>query len=75
MDILCGSILMVFILYLCHFIFPFPVGGRIFNLFVILFYSFLGAFVYFYYMYKNGVTRRVFGNHFMKSVMRIFVKK
>ena len=74
-DILCGSILMVFILYLCHFIFPFPVGGRIFYLFVILFYSFLGAFVYFYYMYKNGVTRRVFGNHFMKSVMRIFVKK
>lgn len=69
-DILCGSMLMIIILYLVKFIVPIYSNVRIVNLGIILIYSVIGALVYFVYTYKSKTFKNIFGNKINK-----FLKK
>ena len=74
-DILCGALLMIFVLVLFKFIIPVYSGTRIINLIIIIFYSLVGAGVYFFYAYKSGLTKTIFGGNFFKSVFKILLRK
>jgi stage V sporulation protein B len=74
-DILCGSLLMIFVLVLCCFIVPIESNTRMVNLVIILFYACVGAGVYFLYAYKSKLMNNVFGGSFFKSVSRILMRK
>lgn len=60
-DILCGSVLMTFVLFLLKFIIPISSSVRILNLLIILLYIFVGSIVYLLFMYKTGTIRHIFG--------------
>lgn len=60
-DILCGSVLMTFVLFLLKFIIPISSGVRILNLLIIFIYIFVGSIVYLLFMYKTGTIRHIFG--------------
>ena len=74
-DILCGAFLMIFVLLLVRFVVPIDSTSRVINVFVILFYSLLGAFLYFYYAYRSKLTKNIFGGNFLKSISKIFLRK
>ena len=65
-DIMCGSILMIIILFIIRFITPANSGGRIVNIFIILFYTIIGCLVYLIYTYKTKTIKSVFGNELNK---------
>ena len=60
-DIMCGSILMIFILFIFKFIVPIAFDVRIYNLFSILLYAVIGMIVYFVYCNFTGLTNKIFG--------------
>lgn len=60
-DILCGSVLMTFVLFLLKFIIPVCSDIRIVNLLIILLYVVVGSIVYLLFMYKTGAIRHIFG--------------
>lgn len=60
-DILCGSVLMTFVLFLLKFIIPVYSDIRIVNLLIILLYVVVGSIVYLLFMYKTGTIRHIFG--------------
>lgn len=60
-DILCGSVLMTFVLFLLKFIIPVYSDIRIVNLLIILLYVVVGSIVYLLFMYKTGAIRHIFG--------------
>lgn len=66
MDILCGSVLMVFVLFIMKLFVPIYSSSRILNVFIILIYCIIGAVVYLFFTYKNGTVKNVFGNKFNK---------
>ena len=61
-DILSGSILMVIILFVIKFILPINNGGRVINIFIILFYSFIGFLIYLLYTSKTKTIKSIFGH-------------
>lgn len=66
MDILCGCMLMVVVLFLVKFIIPLVGASRISNLFIILVYAVIGAFVYIVFMIKMGTINNIFGDKLNK---------
>ena len=66
MDILCGCMLMVVVLFLIKFIIPIVSSIRIVNLFIILGYSIIGLIVYFIFVYRVGAVKSVFGDKLSK---------
>ncbi len=74
-DILCGSFLMILVLNLLKIIIPIVSMNRFINIILILIYALFGALVYFYYAYRTGLTKKIFGDRFFKSIMNIFMKK
>ena len=74
-DILCGSILMIFVLFLVKLIVPIYSDNRIFNIFIILLYSFIGMVTYFIYVYKSRLIDKLFGNMVSKKIKRLLFKK
>ncbi|MBQ6840507.1 MAG: polysaccharide biosynthesis protein [Bacilli bacterium] len=66
MDILCGCMLMVVILFLMKFIIPIVSSTRIINLFIILGYSVVGLIVYLLFTLKLGTIKNVFGDKLNK---------
>lgn len=74
-DILCGSFLMLFALGIVHFLIPFSSTSRMVCFFLVLFYTVLGAFVYFVYAYRAKLTKTIFGDRFFKSFSKIFFHK
>ena len=71
MDILCGSVLMILVLFVIKFFIPIYSNSRIFNLFIILIYSLVGSLVYLLFAYKIGILKNVFGN----KINKLFNKK
>ena len=74
-DILCGSFLMILVLFIIHFMVPVYSSVRIMNLFIIMFYACIGAIVYFVYAKVSKLTYSIFGDRFLKSIMKIFIRK
>lgn len=66
-EIMCASLLMIVILYLLKFIVPLYSTNRIFNIFIILFYSLIGIIVYFIYSLKTKTIKNIFGNKLFKK--------
>ncbi len=69
-DILCGSILMIVVLFLLKFVIPIYSATRIYNIFIILIYTVVGAFVYFLFTYRMKTIQHIFGdklNRFVKK--------
>lgn len=69
-DILCGSMLMMLVLFLIKFVVPNSSSVRILNLFIILFYAVIGALVYFVFTYKTKTIQVVFGNSIDKYIKK-----
>ena len=66
MDIICGSILVIGIFLLLHFVIP-ASSTRIINLFIVFIYIIIGIFVYFIYAYYSKLMERIFGNNILKK--------
>lgn len=62
-DILCGCMLMVVVLFLMKFIIPVVSEVRIINLFILLIYLVIGAFIYLVFVGKMGAIKNIFGNN------------
>ena len=75
-DIICGSLLMLIVLFIVKFFVPICSDTRIFNIFIILIYSFIGACVYFVYSRYIGLDKVVFDNgSIFKNIKKIFIRK
>ena len=70
-DILCGSILMIIILFLIRFISPTNNGGRVINIFIILFYAIIGCGIYLVYTSKTKTFKSIFGNDIKGFINKI----
>ena len=68
-DIICGSLLMLMVLFLVRLILP-SVEGRMMSLFYICIYVILGGALYFVYMWNTKSMKRIFGERLSK-----FLKK
>jgi len=68
-DIICGSLLMLIVLFLVRLILP-SVEGRMMSLFYICIYVVLGGALYFVYMWNTKSMKRIFGERLSK-----FLKK
>lgn len=74
-DILVGSFLMILLLIAIHYIIPVWSTRRLMNLIIIIFYGVVGALFYFFYANKARLTKDIFGGNFIKSILRVFIKK
>lgn len=62
LDILCGCMLMVVVLFLMKFIIPIVSTNRITNLFIIIGYALIGVLTYLMFMIKVGAINNIFGD-------------
>lgn len=65
-DIFCGSLLMIFVLFLLRYLIQFNTSSLILLLLIILLYGIVGVIVYFVYTYKSHTIQDIFGNDFKK---------
>ena len=73
-DILCGSIFMIFGLCILKLIIPISSSIRIYNLFIIIFYGSFGAFLYFLYGKYTNLISSIFGNKVYQVIKKSFVR-
>ena len=66
-DILCGSVLMVFVLFILKFVIPISSEVRIVNLFIIIIYAVVGSIVYLLFTFKMGTIKHIFGDKIRRS--------
>lgn len=66
-DILCASVVMIFVLFLVHFIIP-DTSNRVLSFLYIILYSSIGCVIYFIYMYRIKAIRRIFGSRLDKWI-------
>lgn len=69
-DIVCGSVIMLIMLYVLKFIIPIYSLTRINNIFIILIYTLVGTLTYFIYSYKSGLIKEIFGSKFDKIIKK-----
>ena len=74
-EMMIGSLLMIFVLFILSLIIPIYSKVRIINLFIIILYAIVGGIVYFIYAYKSNLLKNIFGNNFMKKIKNIILKK
>ena len=67
-DIIIGSIIMIFVLFILSFIIPIYSNNRIINLFIIFFYGICGILIYFVYSCKIGLFYVVFEKKFINMI-------
>lgn len=70
LDILCGCMLMIVILFLMKFIIPIVSTSRIVNLFIIVAYALVGTLVYLLFMLKVGTVNNIFGDKIKKILKK-----
>ena len=74
-DVLCGSFLMILILYIIKIFVPISSAVRINNIYIILFYAIMGAGIYFGYSYYTDLLQKVLGKNFLEKIKKRFIKK
>lgn len=74
-DITCASTLMVIVLYICKLFIPIEGSRRLFNIPIILVYSFIGMIVYFLYTHFIKLTNKIFGNGVIKTINKYLLRK
>ena len=65
-DVLCASMIMIFVLFLIRFIVPISSDTRILNLGIILLYTVCGGCIYFFCTYRMKTVKHVFGDRISK---------
>ena len=66
MDVLCGCMVMVVVLFLVKFVVPIVSASRIVNLFVIVVYALIGSLVYLLFVGRVGAIKNIFGHKLIK---------
>ena len=74
-DIMIATIIMVFCLFIIKYIIPIYSTSRIINLFIVLLYGIIGMVIYFSYGKVSGLTKRVLGRDFYRTLKRIIIHK
>ena len=74
-DVLCGSFLMILILYIIKIFVPISSTVRMNNFYIIVFYAIMGAIIYFGYSYYTDLLQKVLGKNFLEKVKQRFLKK
>ena len=74
-DVLCASILMIFVLFIMKLFIPIYSSTRLLNLVIILVYMIVGMIVYFLYGYYTKLIKRVFGKNILNTMKKIIMKK
>lgn len=72
-DILCASLFMMIVLFMMSLFIPKCLDGRFINIFTILLYSVVGAFVYFVFLIRTKTINNIFGgkiDKFIKKMVR-----
>ena len=72
-DILCGSMIMIFVLYLISFLIPFYSSSRLLNILIILFYSVVGFIIYTLYSIVSKSYRNIFQSD-SKNILNLLKK-
>ena len=67
--------MLIIVLFIISLLIPIYSKIRIVNLFIIIFYACIGAFVYFLYAYKSNLMKNIFGNAFINKIKNIILKK
>ncbi len=62
MEILCGCMIMVVVLFLMKFIIPIVSTKRVVNMFIIIGYAVVGMVIYLFFTAKTGTIKSIFGN-------------
>ena len=75
LDVMCASILMVFVLFIMKLFIPIYSSTRLLNLVIILVYAVIGMIVYFLYGYYTKLIKRVFGTSILNTMKKIIMKK
>lgn len=73
-DILCGSIFMIFGLCILKLFIPISSSIRIYNLFIIIFYGSFGALLYFLYGKYTNLISSIFGNKVYQVIKKSFIR-
>ena len=73
-DILCGSLFMMIVLYIVSFFIPITSSIRIVNLFIILLYTFIGCVCYIIYVHRVGVLTAIFGRKWFYNIYSSFFR-
>ena len=66
LDILCGCMLMVIVLFMMKFIVPIVSDNRVVNLFIISIYTLVGSVVYLIFMFKIRTFNNIFSDRVKK---------
>ncbi len=74
-EMMIGSIIMTICLFIISLIIPLYSKIRIVNLLIIIFYSAVGACIYFVYAYKSKLLVNIFGKNFIGKIKNILLKK
>ena len=74
-DIMIATIIMVFCLFIIKYIIPIYSTSRIIDLFIVLLYGVIGMVIYFSYGKVSGLTKRVLGRDFYRTLKRIIIHK
>lgn len=67
-NILCGTVLMVIVLYLTTFVIPISSSSRFLNIPIIIAYTVIGAIVYFIFMIKTKTLQSIFGDKILNKL-------
>lgn len=73
-DILCGSIFMIFGLCILKLFIPISSSVRIYNLFIIIIYSSFGSVLYFLYGKYTNLISSIFGNKLSQVIKKSFIR-
>ncbi len=74
-DILCGCIIMVFVLCLMKIFISITTSTRMLSFIIILLYGIVGACIYLIFAYQLGIIKKIFGNHMIQSFRKLIVRK
>ncbi len=74
-DIICGSLFMIFVLLLLQFIVPSFSNIRIMNLLIIMIYGLVGFFIYIFYGYISHLNDRIFEKNIIKTIRKLVIRK
>lgn len=69
-DILCGTMIMIVVLYIVKIFVPVSSDVRIVNLFIIILYALIGGVVYLFYSWKMKVVKNIFGDRLDKILSK-----
>ncbi len=72
---ICPIIMMIIPLIIFNFLYDFTSHNNLLNFFVMIGYSLVGASIYFFVGYKNGLLKQVLGENYIKEILNKLPKR